>query len=134
MERVQIPKYIPKDEARIYRDAIVASQAGKPLAALFYLRSCIEQFARRQTGIVGRVTGEQIMTAYAQTLPPQHRDSMPSLGEWYDKLSDPIHAARDDTAVFEQALDKIEQHFDIRRVFKITDTKPLPEATTNDAS
>ena len=66
------------------------------LAALFYLRIFIEQFARRVTGKTGKVTGDKIMDAYNETIPPKHRDSMPSLREWYDKLSAPIHEASDD--------------------------------------
>ena len=124
MEYVEVPSFIPKPERNLFRDAIIASHGGKPLAALFYLRAFIEQFARRLTGLTGKVTGEQIMEAYSNTLPPQHRDYMPSLRHWYDKLSEPVHEARDDAELFERARAQIERHFDIRRVFKIPDEAP----------
>ncbi|MDP9113924.1 MAG: hypothetical protein M3O20_09600 [Acidobacteriota bacterium] len=34
------------------------------------------------------------MAEYGNTLPNAHRDTMPSLREWYEKLSEPIHAAK----------------------------------------
>jgi hypothetical protein len=62
------------------------------------------------------------MDAYNETLPPKHRDSMPSLREWYDNLSVPLHEARDDAQVFEEARKKIEKHFEIRDVFEIPES------------
>lgn len=48
---------------------------------------------------------------------------MPSLREWYGRLSEPIHAAKADEGLFEEAREAIEQHFEIRRVFKIPEKK-----------
>ena len=59
------------------------------------------------------------MAAYGQILPEKLRDEMPSLREWYGKLSDALHSAREDAQLFEDARAEIEKHFDIRRVFKI---------------
>jgi hypothetical protein len=61
------------------------------------------------------------MEAYSAMLPAQNRDQMPSLRHWYDKLSEALHAARSDEPLFEKALEEIDRHFDIRRVFKIPD-------------
>jgi hypothetical protein len=119
MEHIALPKYIPRTEETFFRDAIIAMHGGKTLAALFYLRTFIEQFARRQTGMTGRATGDEIMAAYSEALPPAQRDQMPSLKEWYEKLSVALHSATEDAELFEEAKEKIEQHFDIRRVFKI---------------
>ncbi len=49
---------------------------------------------------------------------------MPSLGEWYGKISEALHEANEDDALFNKALAEIDHHFDIRRVFKIADTNP----------
>jgi hypothetical protein len=98
MEEVVLPPFIPKKEAPLYRDAVIAYQTGKNLAAVFYLRAFIEQFARRQTGKAGKETGEEIMDAYASTLDVKHRDAMPSLREWYVKLSGPMHSADEEGA------------------------------------
>jgi hypothetical protein len=124
MEYVEVPKYIPKQERHLFRDAIIAGHSGKTLAGLFYLRTFIEQFARRVTGETGRRPGNEIMEDYGKTLPERHRGSMPSLREWYERLSEPIHAAKDDEKLFEEAKEAIELHFDIRRVFKIPDLQP----------
>jgi len=118
-ETLDIPPQIPKKEAKFYRDAVVAMHGGKTLAALFYLRTFLEQFARRVTGIAGRETGENIMEAYGTSIPENLRGSIPSMREWYGKLSEAVHGAREDATLFESAREAIDQHFDVRRVFKI---------------
>lgn len=126
MEYVDVPNFIPKDERDLYRDAIVAAHGGKILAALFYLRVFIEQFARRVIGETGRRYGEELMEEYGKTLPDPQRSTMPSLREWYEKLSAPIHAAREDAKLFEEAREAIGQHFEIRRVYKISEMPRKP--------
>jgi hypothetical protein len=117
IEHVEIPSYISKDERHWFRDAVIAFQTGKILAALFYLRTFIEQFARGKKNLKDeKKTGEEIMAAYAKLLPAHLRDSMPSLAEWYDKLSEALHGAKEDAKLFETARERIEKHFDIRRV------------------
>jgi hypothetical protein len=123
-EHVDVPPQIPKAVAKYYRDALVAMHGGKTLAALFYLRTFLEQFARRVTKIEGRETGEKIMEAYGGSIPPDLRDRIPSMREWYDNLSVAIHGAKEDAELFQSALDAVNQHFDIRRVFKIQETMP----------
>jgi hypothetical protein len=135
IEELEIPRYIPKPEYSLFRDSVIAFNSGKVLAALFYLRSFIEQFARRLTGKTGRVTGEEVMKAYSETLHANVRDMMPSLREWYDKLSVPIHAAKDDSETYEAAKQAVEKHFEIRKVHDIRepvreDPKPAPGASS----
>jgi hypothetical protein len=127
IEHVEIPGFIPEKERRLYRDAVIANNAGKTLAAIFYLRSFIEQFSRRVTGLTGKQTGDEITSAYATTLPEHLRDTMPSLKEWYEKLSIPIHEAQDDDKTFEAALERINKHFEIRKVHEIPETTPKKE-------
>lgn len=126
IEEVEVPAYIPKAERLYYTDAVVAAQSGKSLAGIFYLRTFLEQFARRQTNTNGKVTGEDLMDAYARLLPDVQRGQMPSLREWYEKLSEAIHAADDDTKLYDDARAAIDTHFDFRRLFKIEDG-PRPE-------
>ena len=118
-EKLAMPAFIPKAERKWYRDALIAENSSKTLAALFYLRTFIEQFARRQTKISGRMTGTEIMNAYNELLPEPQRSMMPSLREWYDKLSECIHGAKEDAVLFEKAREEIVHHFDIRRVHRI---------------
>src|SRR5665213_177037 len=128
IEHVEVPRYLPKQEAHFFSDAVIAFNAGKKLAGLFYLRVFLEQFDRRVTGIDGRIAGEELMNAYAETLPVAHRDYMPSFREWYDKLSAALHGAIEDEGLFEGAKSEIDKHFDIRRVFKISEAIPPSEA------
>ena len=121
MEHVEVPTFIPKDERKFFRDALIAFNSGKTLAGIFYLRTFIEQFARRVTGKTGRATGEEILDAYYTGLPAPQKDQMPSLRLWYDKLSESLHTAVEDASLFEAAKSAIEEHFDMRRVFKITE-------------
>jgi len=120
IEFVEIPSYLPKEEREFFRDAIIARNTGRTLAGLFYLRTFIEQFARRRTGSMGRLAGDQIFDEYNKTIPERQREHIPSLRDWYDKLSEALHEARTDDALFEEAKSEIERHFDFRRIFKIT--------------
>jgi hypothetical protein len=63
IEQVEIPRFMPKTEYNLFRDSVIAFNSGKTLAALFYLRSFIEQFARRLTGKTGKVAGDEVMKA-----------------------------------------------------------------------
>jgi hypothetical protein len=119
IELVEIPPYVPKAESWIYKDAVIAYNSGKTLAGLFYLRTFIEQFARRVTGLTGKVTGDEIMDQYSKVLPAPIKAQMPSLREWYEKLSEPLHSATQDAALFDAAKVQIERHFDMRRIFEI---------------
>jgi hypothetical protein len=124
MEHIEVPGYVPKTARGIYRDALVALHGGKTPAAFFYLRAFIEQFARRQTGIADRRTGQEIFAAYAMTIPPDRRGTLSSLQPLYDQLGDAIHTLSANVELFEQIKVEVDQHFDIRRVFKIPDHKP----------
>jgi hypothetical protein len=77
MEHLDVPKYIPKRERNFFRDAMIAAHGGKILAALFYMRVFIEQFARRVTGETGRRHGDELMDEYGKTIPEVHRSTMP---------------------------------------------------------
>ena len=119
IETVEIPDYIPKAESKHYRDALLAMNTGRPLGAIFHLRTCIEQFARRITGIQAREPGDNLMAVYAANIPNDLSARMPSLREWYEKLSGGIHGAREDAELFCAALEAINKHFEVREVFKI---------------
>jgi len=136
MASVEVAQYIPKKEAHLFRDAIIANGAGKTLAGLFYLRTFIEQFGRRITGIADKQTGDQILSEYAKTIPLNLRDSMPSLAEWYEKLSAAIHTANPDEELFRSAQEKIEKHFEIRKAMSIPEppakeSKPSASETSD---
>ncbi len=127
MASVETVAFIPKKERDFLRDAIIANGSGKTLAGLFYLRTFIEQFGRRITGLRGRETGDEILSAYSDTLPEKLRDSMPSLAEWYGKLSVALHSADANEALFKEAQERIEKHFEIRKAMDIPE-KPTAVA------
>jgi hypothetical protein len=120
METVPVESFIPKEERAFFRDAVIAKNSGKTLAGLFYLRTFIEQYARRKVNISERLNGDELLSKYADTIPLPQRDQMPSLREWYDKLSDALHSAKEDAVLFDQAKQEIERHFDFRRLFHIS--------------
>jgi hypothetical protein len=124
IEFVEIPSFIPKQEAKHYRDAIVAFNSGKTLAGLFYLRTLIEHFGRRVTGKTGKVNGDEIFEAYSVTLPENLKSVLPSLREWFEKISEALHSANEDPTAFESAKSAIEKHFDMRRVHGVPEPKP----------
>jgi hypothetical protein len=119
IEFIEIPSFMPKEEREYFRDALIAHNTGKTLAGLFYLRTFIEQFARRKTAAKGRLPGDQIFDEYNKTIPEKQRDQIPSLRDWYEKLSEALHEAKSDNELFERAKDEIERHFDFRRLYKI---------------
>ena len=57
---VLISKSIPKEESKYYNEAIIAFRAGKTLAAIFYLRTMIEQYLRRILHVKDRISGEDL--------------------------------------------------------------------------
>ena len=124
IEHIALPPFIPRPESPLFRDSLIGRFTGKNLAGVFYLRAFIEQFARRQTSLKGvRKTGDEIMDAYARTIPEAQRSMLPSLKEWYDRLSEPLHNADEEAAaiIFDDGRREIERHFDIRRALRITD-------------
>lgn len=120
MEHVEVPQYLPQQELRHFRSAVVAHQSGETLAGLFLLRVAIEQFARRLSersiDDVGATTDvEQLFSAYSESQTPQHRNVLPSLYAIYGRLSDAIHVASADEALFEHSLSEIARHFALLR-------------------
>jgi hypothetical protein len=46
IEHVLVPNVIPKNAAGFFKDALIAYQSGQTLAALFLLRTLIEQWLK----------------------------------------------------------------------------------------
>lgn len=61
-------------------------------------------------------------TIYTHVL--ERGSRFPSLSDLYGKLSDAIHAAEASNTLFEGALKDIEEHFEARRLFKLTEDRP----------
>lgn len=82
--------------------------------------------------MTGRATGEEILDAYYETLRSNLKSEMPSLREWYENLSVPLHAGKDDAEVFTKAKEAIDKHFDIRRVFGLDASAPNATKTESE--
>lgn len=134
IQSVAVPTYIPKEEAKWYRESLIARNAGRTLAAIFYLRTFIEQFARRVTQIQDRRSGEEILSEYNTTIPEPPRSSMPSLKQCYEKLSEAIHTANENADLLKSTIEDVDTHFDFRRVYRMLEVVPngAPERETKE--
>jgi hypothetical protein len=118
IEHVEVPAFIPKPVRRFFSGAVVAHQSGQTLAALFLLRTVIEQWARAATESV-KVQADQVLDDYMLTLPEDFRARFPSLRALYGELSVDMHAATGSSGLFSRAVTEICEHFDARRLFKL---------------
>jgi hypothetical protein len=126
IEVLPTPKVLPKHHAKYFSDAIVAHHAGQTLAGLFLLRVFIEQCWHTTPAVQEllnndpRAPGERQGDTYQATLPSDFKARFPSLKDIYSRLSEAIHAADANASLFEEASAKIVEHFEARRLFKIT--------------
>ena len=125
IEAVPAPKVLPKAQSKFYSDAQIAHHAGQTLAAIFLLRTFIEQFWRSLPEVQAvlkdkpKPTGDEQGAAYQGTLPVDFKNRFPSLSDIYGKLSAAMHEADANTGLFEDSCQKVFEHFDARRVFKM---------------
>jgi hypothetical protein len=125
IEEVPLPKVLPKAQSKFYSNATIAHHAGQTLAAIFLLRTFIEQFWRSLPEVQQllktqpRATGDEQGAAYQKTLPDDFKSRFPSLSDIYGKLSAAMHEAKDDASLFEECCQKVEEHFDARRLFRM---------------
>jgi hypothetical protein len=125
IEAVPAPKFLPKGQSKFYSDAQVAHHAGQTLAAIFLLRTFVEQFWRSVPEVQSlikqkpRATGDEQGAAYQDTLPTDFKNRFPSLSEIYGKLSAAMHEAHADAGLFAESCQRVEEHFDARRVYKM---------------
>lgn len=118
MESVQVAAVIPKHVASFISDAVVAYQAGQVLAGLFLLRTFCEQWCRPYALPTDRA--DMALEKYGSTLPDDFKARFPSLKAIYGELSAAIHAASKDSDLFEVAKNRIEEHFEARKIFKLS--------------
>jgi len=119
IEWVDVPKVIPKPVQKYFSDATVAHQSGQTLAGNFMLRTLIEQWSYSQAGTT-TLSADQAIDAYMDNLPADFKSRFPSLRDVYSELSIDIHAATGSVQVFESSVRKITEHFDARRLFKLS--------------
>jgi hypothetical protein len=62
-------------------------------------------------------TGDELMKAYAKTLREDVKKSFPSMAHLYSDLSADIHAATGNPKLFEEAVKRINDHFDAKALY-----------------
>ncbi len=109
------PASVPPRVRRFFEKAIMQAMCGEHLAALFFLRTVIEQHARDVTK--DRVTRivDEVMQAYAATLPLKVREFAPSFSDIYNRLSVKIHNARAAPEDYSELQQMIVRHFNAVR-------------------
>ncbi len=120
LETPIIPRNLPKKERKHFRNAVIAFDSGQALAAKFLLRIFLEQYVRGVATNPEVRSIESLFDEYNATLPDDFKQRFPSLKSIYDQLSEDIHAADETPEIFETAKQKIVEHFDAKRVFKIS--------------
>jgi hypothetical protein len=117
MEHVGVPKCIPKNVAKFFSGGIVAHQSGQTLAALFLLRTLVEQWATLATGVNG--LADRVLDTYSAGLPEGFKRRFPSFNDLYTKLSDDIHRAAGSPELYDASLNAIVRHFEARTLFRL---------------
>jgi hypothetical protein len=127
IEVLPTPKELPKAMARYFSSAHIAHNAGQTLAGIFLLRTFIEQYWRSLPAIqqlaIKQPTGDEMGDAYQGRLPDDFKQRFPSLKDIYSRLSGAMHAANEDAALFQDCSQKIVEHFEARRLFKLDTLK-----------
>ena len=118
MESVQISACLPKPAAKYVSDAQIAYQSGQVLAALFLLRTFCEQWCRPFALETDKA--DVALDKYSASLPDDFKARFPSLKAIYSDLSAAIHAATEDAELFARSKSQIEEHFEARRLFKLS--------------
>lgn len=120
IEEFELPSFLPKKQKEYFSDAIVASNSGQVLAGKFLLRTFIEQYIREFTKNTTSQNIDKLLEEYAESLPKDFKDRFPSLEDVYAKLSIDIHKADSTLELFIQSQTDIEEHFEAKKVFKLS--------------
>ena len=115
-EEVKVPQYIPKAQHGFYSQAVIAFQSNQVLAALFLLRTLVEQHMRAATGS-NELRGDELCEKYASKQDKDLNSKFPSLRVVYGNLSDALHRADSDEALFRSELKNVCLHFEAKELF-----------------
>jgi hypothetical protein len=119
IEAIKVPSYIPKNQTGFFSDAILANQTGQHLAAVFLLRTIIEQYVRSVSNDMVSQNIDELFKKYGDLLPNVFKQRFPSLKTVYDRLSIAIHSAEASEECFEENKSDIEWHFEAKRTFRL---------------
>ena len=118
IEDVSVEPFVPTPAKEHLRDARLAYQSGQTLSGLFQLRTAIERWTKSQVPGVANV--DDAWESYMKSLGGSFNSQFPSLRDLYTKLSQALHTANSDDALYVDCDQKIVQHFDARRLFRLS--------------
>ena len=133
MAEVNIPKSLPREESKYFRDAIIGHTAGQTLAALFLLRVFIEQYMRRVTHTTEKIKGEVLADKYSLLLDNEFPPRFRTLKKVYGVLSDSIHSADASEEKFVACKKDIENHFEQLEFFPLLSEPRVSEPSIGSA-
>lgn len=117
IEQFPVKSFIPKNQYEYFSQANIAFNSGQILAALFLLRTFIEQYIREINVDPDSRNIDELFEFYKSSLPPEFNSRFPSLKNLYDVLSIDLHSAKESEDDFLQTRTAIEKHFDAKRIF-----------------
>ena len=118
IEQFPVNKNIPKDLVNFISDSRIAFNSGQILAAIFLMRTFIEQYIRNKVQDFESREIDQLFDRYSAKLPRDFNSRFPSLKSVYDRLSEDIHSASASEETYNEAKDDIENHFEALRLFE----------------
>ncbi len=122
-KEVEVPDEFPELLSKYISEAKIATQAGKHLAGVLYLRVGIEQFWRSLPEVMlqcphEKPTGEQLGDAYNKTLPAEMKAAaVPTLKSIYERLSNAIHGADESAGPCDDGYKDVLKHFKARHLY-----------------
>lgn len=133
MEMVLVPKFIPKEVEKYYSGAMIAYNSGQILPAKFMFRVFLEQYVRSLSKTPKSEDIEGLFMEYKSNIPNDFKQRFPSLDSIYQNLSDHIHAADETPEMVMQVKEKIDLHFESKKIFERTlnTNKSTGEHTSN---
>lgn len=127
--KVAVPRDTPEHIEDYISEAIVAAGTGRVLAALFFLRTAVEQHMRLTTGLSGRQSGDELAAAYRLRLPARFPSHEWVLGRIYEELSGKLHSAEADPKQYAKSLDELERFFAVQKLYPLTAADADPPLT-----
>lgn len=105
-------KNLPRDLRKIYCDAIQAAEQADVFAAFYHLRTLIEFYMKNKISkpVQDRITGEDLVAAYNNTLLKKLREILPSMSTLYQELSTHMHSRSGGIQEFEDLSNRIVVH------------------------
>jgi hypothetical protein len=121
--RITAPSELPPSLHDLYNEATIAVGVSKLVAACAYLRLLLEKHFREHVSLPPRATGDELMDAYMELLPPELPKQKFTLRAVYGELSKCLHGDAFTAEAFESCKARIARHFAILHLFPLSEAK-----------